>query len=354
MPKRGKVAKALVGKAGALAGGAAGPSVEDGEASVEERAPRTYGKRPLVDRVAELRDKGFRPVSVMTLTAVGGGFLKQPEVVPVLTVAQGGREDCFVKLCCGADWLCRAVTGEGRVHSPLQRVAFLSQLRAKARLAQLGPEAAVAEMVDPAAQLGFSDDEAPELAAPNKKAEKKRAAAKLVPTVVEVFMPARCAEAYPDEAEADQREIRLYAHVGAKRAEVWIHDTDLPWALEYMHEQYALQGVPRIKRAKLEAPSVEEAGSPSVEAGAGGSPQIEWLFKESAWQAIAPSPGGARRRVLKPEGLQLWEAKLVDGSVEQLEDLERQRVKLLAFGVLEKWAAAMSEGRGWTADAGSC
>ena len=56
---------------------------------------------------------------------------------------------------------------------------------------------------------------------------------------------------------------------------------------------------------------------------------------------------GPRKRALKPESLQLWEARLVDERVQQLEALERARLKTLAYSVLGKWAAAMSQGHEW-------
>ena len=161
MPRQGRIAKASV--EAELADGEAfekaPPSVE------EEESSRHKGKRPRLDRLASVLDKGFRPVSVVDIVAVTGGFLKQPEVIPVLTVEKDGVVDRFVQLVRDADWLCRAVSGEGRGNHPLKRVGLLGELRERIRIATgRAPESAVAEAVDPAAQLGFSDEEQAEKA----------------------------------------------------------------------------------------------------------------------------------------------------------------------------------------------
>ena len=353
-------------------------SLEGQAVSVEEQEDeqRPFGKRPREERLATLLGKGFQPVNVVRVTAVQGGFLKHPEIVPAMTVERGGATDCFIQLIRDADWLCRAVSGEGRGLHPLKRVELLETLRAGIAKAtgRHEIEAEVAEeVVNPDEQLEFSEEEEDPSKLDRVPVEKRRRAKRefRMASVVALSMPARCAEAYPEEAERQLRDVRLYVLPGHKWKAIWIHSDDLPWALEYMHTQRALQGVPMVKKAKVaalvgnaagaasvEAGAVEPssveagaAGSSSVEAGFGSPPKISWTFKESAWEATAFSPVGPKKRVLKLDSLQLWEAQLVDEQVQQLADLERPRLKTLAYGVMAKWAAAMAQGHAWTAEA---
>ena len=140
------------------------PLVEEEEE--EEEGSKPFGKRPRAERLSLLLDKGFRPVSVVEVVAVQGGFLKQPEIVPVLSTESHGEAERYVQLSRDADWLFRAVSGEGRGQHPLNRVELLDQLRDKVGIATGRSTLAVAEAVEPAAQLDFSDDEATTLAQP--------------------------------------------------------------------------------------------------------------------------------------------------------------------------------------------
>lgn len=325
---------------------AEGGALEEAPASVEEEeSSRPKGKRPRLDRLASVLDKGFRPVSVVDIVAVQGGFLKQPEIVPVVTIEKDGVVERYVQLIRDSDWLCRAVSGEGRGNHPLKRVGLLDTLRDQIRIATgraAGP--AAAEAVDPAAQLEFSDEEPAEEVKPKRQ---KKSLGSSVATVVAVPMPARCAEAYPEEAESHVRQVRVRVPAGKAWRNIWLHSDDLPWALGYMHAQHKLQGVPQLKQPRVAPVGGGAVGSSSVEEKPTSPTQITWAFRESSWEATAMSPLGPRKRVLHPESLQLWEAQLVDERVQQLEALERGRLKTLAYSVLEKWGAAMTQGRDW-------
>lgn len=352
MPKKGNAAKASVEakEAGGRALEEAAPLLEEEEE--EDSKPR--GKRPKSERLSTLLGKGFRPVSVVEVLAVQGGFLKQPEIVPVLSLDRGGEVARFISVNRDADWLCRAVSGEGRAQHPLKRVQLLEDLREQLRIVTgRAPESAVAvaEAVDPGAALEFSDDEAEPAPPGAKDGKPKKHSWSSVATVVAVAMPERCAEAYPEEAESRVRQVRLYCQPGRKYKNLWLHSDDLPWALEYMQAQHSLQGVPRIKRARAAPVGEDAVVSSSVEERFTSPSKISWVFQTSSWEATALSPVGPRKRVLKPESLQLWEAQLVDEQVQLLEALERSRLKNLAYGVLEKWSEAMSQGREWSPQA---
>ena len=60
-------------------------------------------------------------------------------------------------------------------------------------------------------------------------------------TVVTVSMPERCPEQDPLCQEV--RKIKLFIE---DRKQIWLHCTDLPWAVKYLYVQHMLKGVPMV------------------------------------------------------------------------------------------------------------
>ena len=172
--------------------------------------------------------------------SVKGGCLKQkPEVVKTLEVGHNDVNIVYVHMSANYDWLCRAVTGEGRADHPLARVTLLDFLHKSLRTAMVpvpDPEDAdAADIVAEALALTDSDNEGKGAKPKVKAGAKKRKASGThrlkVNEEITLELHEHCFEVFPEKA-ATLRQVRLWA---LRRRELWIHVDDLPWALEYMH-----------------------------------------------------------------------------------------------------------------------
>ena len=288
----------------------------------------------------------FKPFELERTIVLKGGFLKDPISMPLASVPAAGD---FVKMDKRMDWIIKAVAGKLANRTALVRTTLLDKLKDKICSA-LGRDADVAAAVaaddghDEAMDaLGISEDEAEqpkELKTKKRKYSKVASEQKNITLVVQ--MPARCLEKYPDCTDA--REVRLWLR---DRRTVLVHTDAVPWALEYMHDQYELGGVSRA----VTNPTEETISAPAVascEFGDCSTPEkplvrIAWDFEQGSWEATVQTPskpGSQERRLLNPKELSFDKASLVGtvSSADELATMIYSEKKALAYASLECWA----------------
>ena len=272
----------------------------------------------------------YEPAYISTALVVKGGLLKQskPEVVNSLSVTfPDGTSKDFVHMTLNADWLCRVVSGEGRCGCPLSRVNLLDRMH-KAAQDSVRPEDPAEE--DPIRALN-AEHEKP-------RAKKKARVVAARDRAVELTLPA-----VPPELDDDNDAVRvvtLWLRVGRK--ELWLDSKDVPWAIEFMHTQRSMGGVPRLKRKEATEDadaSAEDGEGLSAQGSDASSKTVEWDWKASAWKASVEVGGRLVERVVKPRHLDPNELKdLGLGEAELLIGATYPRLRELAEALCHRWA----------------
>ena len=280
-----------------------------------------------------MRKKGnvseFKHIMVERLHSVKGGCLKKAEVVKTLEVEHNDVNTVYVHMSANYDWLCRAVTGEGRADHPLARVALLDMLRQGLRKAAAPNPAEADDDADVVLEaLALSDSENEGTGAkPKTKKRKVSTYTRKLNTQFILEMHEHCLEVFPEKA-ATMRQVRLWA---LNRRELWIHVDDLPWALEYMHHQRSVGGIgqlPSSRSPTSSGPSRSPTSADSPQASDSSHRSVEWPvwdWETSSWKAERRWADGARRiRLLKPEHLTIDDAMAVaeDRDIRTLEGLD--------------------------------
>lgn len=280
----------------------------------------------------------FDDVQITKLTTVKGGLLKKPMSLPVLSARFDGAEMEFVHMTSKQDWLCKAVTGACVSTRPLGRVSFLKTLAAKiygatAGLDEDGDDAAEDQnsSCDPMSAFAFEEDQNKPSQHENSKPKTPRATIKKN-CVLRLRMPDKCQERFPGNSAT--RDVTCF--VKSKR-EVWLGVEHLPWAINYMHDQFVLGGVP-IQTSPSITTASSSAGNVSPSTGSSdGSPSLHWDFAAAAWVAFSERDGPRKQRMLRPVDVQLDEASTVVG-VSSLDGLPYADLKNIAAQILLKWS----------------
>lgn len=279
----------------------------------------------------------FEPVEIKKETTVKGGLLSKPLTLPVLEVQVGDTKMEFVSLNKRQDWLCRMVSGIGSYSRPLARVKLIDTLQSKIRRAiasecdetaddENSDEETNARLIDdPMSALDFGDDFAAlgKSKGQNKKGKKKGNRKNVM---LRVMMPREPQEKNPNSNQ--KKEISVWL---TNQLSVWICIEDLPWAVQFMHDQYLLGGVS----------TVVEDGLPS--ASPAKSKNIRWDFNSGCWVATIDTGSTTKERRLKPSQLNAQEAStFVDQNV-CLTAMAYEDLKQTSFLVLQAWLDQHSE-----------
>ena len=242
------------------------------------------------------KDVPFKQLEVEHTFVLRGGYLKEPATLPVLRVPYLGD---FIKLEKREQWLIRAVCGPGAVKRALARTTLLQTLREKVTLAcAAGPSASPSAVADNANSaladgnaggtdlmdaMAFDDelDDQQSLSTTAKPRPKKREKPVANDTLLRLTMPAQCPEKYPDNAATVT--IKLYAK---DRRTLYIDKDSVPWAVQYLYDQWKLGNVPVV----IPTPQPTASDPPAAAGLAHDSippttptRTISWNFHDSAW-----------------------------------------------------------------------
>lgn len=272
----------------------------------------------------------FEPACISTALVVSGGLLKQKqkEVVRSLSVSfPDGSTREFVHMVSNADWLCRAVCGEGRSGCPLSRVNLLDRMQVElaAEVAR-GDGVAAQPADDPIMALHRAEGRGP---------KKKPRAAAARDRAVQLKMPAVAPEL--DEDEGAVRTVNVWLRWGRK--ELWLDARDVPWAIQFMHDQKSMGGVPRIKRTSDDSQPDAAEENLGIPGPAASPKKVEWDWRSSAWKVSVDKNGELLERLVKPRKLDLAEVKTFGlGEAEDLTKAPYDRLRELAEVLCHRWA----------------
>ena len=201
--------------------------------------------------------KLFRPLKVVDeQLLVTGGYNRQPEPCAYRSAIVDHEKLLFLRVEAREFWLLKGACGQKKISPGLSgRTTLLKELRDKLELACEGeptaphdlrcrgeaPEAS-SSTDDPMAQV--AEDEVVVLQRVKTSHQALRRQRYYINNcknkVLQVSMPERARETGIDEGD---RMVRLYCE---DRRKIWLCTKDADWALLYLHEQMAFQGVPRV------------------------------------------------------------------------------------------------------------
>ena len=199
--------------------------------------------------------KLFRPLKVCDeQLLVTGGYNRQPEPCPYKSSIHEHEKLLFLRVEAREPWLVKGACGYRQISKGLSgRTTLLDELRDKLERACDGeptvpqdlrchgeaPEAS-SSTDDPMAQV--AEDEVVVLQNVKKQALSRNRyyRSNCKDKVILVSMPERARETGIDEGD---RMVRLYCE---DRRKIWLCTKDADWALLYLHDQLAFQGVPRV------------------------------------------------------------------------------------------------------------
>ena len=286
------------------------------------------------------RAPNFDTVMVEKLTTIKGGLLKKPMSIRSMTVHVDGTSMEFAHLTTKQDWLCKAVAGECVSRRPLVRVKLLKSLTKKLFEVTTGSavevDAEAPATDDPMNALGWNEDsddstvmEDRSVVTEDQKRKKKAPrTTQRKNCVIRFEVPERCPEKFPGDKTV--RQIRCF--VKSKR-EIWLGIEDLPWAIQYMHDQFRLGGVPVGESPSSSSTPASSAAPDSPE----DSAKLHWDFASDAWVATVEKEGTIKQRSLKPNEVQLAEASTVV-DVSCLKGMPYKELKDIAAKILLKWS----------------
>lgn len=174
----------------------------------------------------------FKPVQFSYgQVLVRGGRSSKPVSMQTRKIVIEGRDVVFAHFSQYLPWVMKCVTGQinasracmGRCKLPLE---LLRRVQAAC------DSGSVAEQ-DP---MNDIDDGAADGAA--RPGKKKRKANMCKGMCIKLEFPSKCPEAHPD-CETTQT-VTVFVE---SRQKIWLSIDDVPWAVEYMHEQHKLKGV---------------------------------------------------------------------------------------------------------------
>ena len=170
-----------------------------------------------------------------------------PTTTKTVRCKDSSVEERFLKLAFTDQWLINATTGSTKyTASSFGRTSLLQDLRAHVERLCDGEEAEVQEDADydPMAEIEQNDGgpvDRTKVAGVSGVKRTRYYKNHVKNTVVTVNMPMRCPEQDPNCT--DIRRIRLFIE---DRRQLWLHITDVPWALQYLYVQNVLKGVPMV------------------------------------------------------------------------------------------------------------
>ena len=148
-------------------------------------------------------------------------------------------------------------------------------------------------------------------------------------------MPAKSPEKYPDNTATVT--IKLYVK---DRRTIYIDKDSVPWAVQYLHDQWTIGGVPVV----IQTPQPTASDPPAVAGLAHDSippttptRTISWNFHDNAWQLNDSSQTKTAHRQLKPDDVTFDEASTVVDISEPyaLKAMTYEDRKRVAYKVLE-------------------
>ena len=152
-------------------------------------------------------------------------------------------------------------------------------------------------------------------------------------------MPAQCPEKYPDSTATVT--IKLYVNDRRTR---YIDKGSVPWAVQYLHDQWKMGGVPVV----IQTPQPTASDPPAAAGLAHDSippttptRTISWNFHDNAWQLNDRSQTETARRQLKPEDVTVEQAStVVDISgPNALKAMTYEQRKHVAHSIMTLWAS---------------
>jgi len=254
--------------------------------------------------------------------------------VPSLSVTfPDGTTIAFVHMASNADWLCRAVCGEGRSGCLLSRVNLLDRMQV-----ELAAEVARSNERSDGVDAPAPAEEDPIVAlrgAEGRGQKRKPRAAAVRDRSFQLRMPAVPPEL--DEDESAVRTVTVWLRWGRK--ELWLDARDVPWAIQFMHDQKSMGGAPRIKRSADDSQPDAAAESPRSLGPSASPKNVAWDWRASAWRVSVEKRGEVLERVVEPRKLDLAEVR--NFGLAEAEDLIKApyaRLRELAEILCHRWA----------------
>jgi hypothetical protein len=219
--------------------------------------------------VSEFLNRKFLPVTIEKSVTVSGGFWKNKEVVETMEIEGETGPMHFVHIHKNAIWLYKSTVGGAAQKGALKRSRIIAELKEKIILHTSAAEGSTLASVEAADPMDELEDVAKEPDVKKPRSGRKKAFEKIL-----VFpMPAVAACAFPSCTLT--RDIVLYP----KGNEIWLHDKDLPWLIEYVALEVATGGVPVAVEAPRAAVAATNCATPGV--------HIRWDFQSGeAWEAL--------------------------------------------------------------------
>lgn len=219
-------------------------------------------------------------VTIEQRYTIKGGLLKKFMPVETAIVQDGHSETIYVKLCKQSEWLCQAVSGECPKSRPLARTKLLEDLvrsvmqsQKEKKPVELQCDEPEPQIVD-AAMAAFADDwedSPPAEDSASVDGQDQRKARKLprcsnkntkerkVTIIVPEFAP-EAATTREELAAVPKREVTFW--VADTRRSLYIRDSDISWAMAYLHKQFQLCGVSRVDEQRSSPSKSPKADNP--------------------------------------------------------------------------------------------
>ena len=159
--------------------------------------------------------------------------------------------------------------------------------------------------------------------------------------MLRLTMPAQCPEKYPDSTATVT--IKLYVK---DRRTIYIDKDSVPWAVQYLHDQWTMGGIPAV----VQTPQPMAPAPPAVAGIAHDSippttptRTISWIFCDNAWQLNDRSDTKTVKRQLRPDEVTFDEAStVVDISgPSALNAMTYEANKSVAYDIMARWAATL-------------
>lgn len=207
--------------------------------AIHRRAPKAKAQSP--------KGPAWKAIACAEQLVVSGGLLKRPQVVDTMAIA----DDQFVKLNKRDSWLCQMVTGKCQSSAPLARTRMIELL--SEAIEQHLPAAAARPQQPSHSRgvegLGLDDDEEEPPVVVERVS--KRGRRQRGPSIIQVekptaFGPDRSSSrrsAGPSHSRGTVTVLSCAPTGRTGKKSLWIHRSDLEWALCYLAEEAAEGGV---------------------------------------------------------------------------------------------------------------
>ena len=224
----------------------------------------------------------WKPIEFKSKVGVKGGYAGKSHMADTLGIpSPSGREVVYMRVSKNDEWVLKCVAGEKAQRGCLKRTKLIETLRdltsthksfSKAAVAELAEEEEQQGNPDPMATLdNVADDDEP--AAKKQKYTPKRQRGKELTLTV----PRRPKCVDPQE-QAGTLKINVY---NASTNQLWIRQSDVPWAIKFLAEEFAFGGVELTEQF-----DGEEGGESAVADGGVPGLSVKWDFDDNAgWKA---------------------------------------------------------------------